>query len=269
MLTPFFTIIIPTYNSVQTIRKAINSIVRQSFDDYEIIVVDGLSKDGTVRVLGEMGLEKMTVHSEPDAGIYDAMNKGIRMAKGKWLYFLGSDDQLYNENVLAEIHRICSQTTTKFIHGNVFISGEVSWANGQKIYGGPFDLKRILLTNICHQAIFYNREFIVDNGLAYNLKYRILADWDFNIRCRSLTEFTFVDLVIATFYAGGLSTTQAKDESFFRDFVKNFLTYFKISSYDMLTSELPKSRLSQLIKIRKKENLIRYCFNKLAGRLVR
>jgi glycosyltransferase involved in cell wall biosynthesis len=101
----FFSIIIPTFNSEKVLRECLNSIVEQTFNNYEIILIDGLSTDSTVDIIKEYSLNNPNIHwvSEKDLGIYDAMNKGIKIANGEWVYFLGSDDKLSSNNALQEI----------------------------------------------------------------------------------------------------------------------------------------------------------------------
>src|ERR1700722_16529958 len=104
-MSNLLSIIIPTYNSQNTILTALQSIVKQSFDDFEIIIVDGLSNDDTVTIVKNFQDDRIKIISELDNGIYDAMNKGIDRAKGDWLYFLGSDDRLYNDTVLEDVNK--------------------------------------------------------------------------------------------------------------------------------------------------------------------
>ena len=95
-MPPFISIIIPTFNAESTILKALESILQQTFKDFEILIIDGLSKDKTIEIVENLKDSRIKIHSDKDIGIYDAMNKGIHYAQGKWLYFIGSDDYLYN-----------------------------------------------------------------------------------------------------------------------------------------------------------------------------
>ena len=96
-------IIIPTYNSASVLAKALDSIVKQNFTDWEVLVMDGVSTDNTIKVAQSYNDSRIHIFSEPDKGIYDAMNKGIEKAQGEWLYFLGSDDWLLNGNVFDSL----------------------------------------------------------------------------------------------------------------------------------------------------------------------
>ena len=96
-------IIIATYNSGKTLRRALDSVLNQSYQDWECIVVDGASKDNTIEIVKEYVSKdsRFRYMSEPDHGIYDAFNKGWKMAKGEWVMYLGSDDEYTKEGIKA------------------------------------------------------------------------------------------------------------------------------------------------------------------------
>lgn len=212
MGSPFFTIIIPSFNSGDKIQGALNSVLQQQFTDFEILVIDGLSGDGTVDILKENSQQDGRVRfiSEKDNGIYDAMNKGIKLAKGEWIYFLGSDDRLYDNRVLTLVFDKLNEAPCDLLYGNIFSQ------RSNSLYGGAFTLDRLLRDNISHQAIFYNRKISTIVG-EYNTKYRTHADWDFNIRCFSNNQIVtkYSPLTIALFAAGGVSSRH--EVLFFRE----------------------------------------------------
>lgn len=166
----------------------------------------------------------MQVNVNEDEGIYDAMNSGILKAKGEFLYFLGSDDALFHPQTLEQIAVVAQQNPLKVIYGNVEMLGTSSLVKNGTIYGGAFNLKRLMVHNIPHQAIFYPKIVFQEIG-AYNTAYRILADHDLNLRAMSRFDFLHVDQIIAFFAVGGASTQQV-DTAFERDKVRNFLSYF-------------------------------------------
>ncbi|MET0572218.1 MAG: glycosyltransferase family 2 protein [Pedobacter agri] len=221
---PFFSIIIPTYNSSHSINDCFKSVLNQSYNNYEILVIDGLSTDCTSKIVQSYNDAKISFMSSKDNGIYDAMNKGIAVASGDYLLFLGSDDTLYNNQVLQKIANKISATNAKVIYGNVKMQGDSELVKNGTIYGNEFDLKRLLVHNIPHQAIFYHKSVFKELGI-YNLKYKILADHDFNLRAISKFTFHYDDLTVANFAVGGSSTTMI-DESFELDRYKNFINYF-------------------------------------------
>jgi glycosyltransferase involved in cell wall biosynthesis len=197
-------IIIPTYNSSETLKKCLESVLNQSFEDFEVLIMDGNSNDSTVQIAKSYDNDKVKIFSENDCGVYDAMNKGIKTAKGEWLYFLGSDDELYEDLILKKIAYF-SEGNPKIIYGNVMVDQDAGWAKNGQIYDGLFSKEKIIQNNICHQSIFYHKDVFNSIG-DYNLRYPINADHDFNIRACALFEFQYVDLIIAKFRGGGLSS---------------------------------------------------------------
>jgi glycosyltransferase involved in cell wall biosynthesis len=215
MTKVFFSIIIPTFNAEKTISIALKSIISQSFGEFEILIIDGASSDNTLEVIKEYEDKPfITCVSEKDKGVYDAMNKGIQLAKGHWIYFLGSDDYLFNSNVLEHVHDTITHTSTDF---DVFY-GNVKTPLYDRIFDGEFDNDKILKININHQAIFYNRTVFEKIGM-YNLKYKIAADYEFNLRCyfNKDIKVKYIDLVVAYFSEGGLSSV-GFDELFYKEF---------------------------------------------------
>jgi glycosyltransferase involved in cell wall biosynthesis len=196
-----FSIITPTYNCGPKIVRTINSVLSQDNDLYEYIVIDGDSSDGTQSEIESFG-DRIRFVSEPDRGVYDAMNKGIEMARGKYIYFLGAGDTL-RANVLRNLARVIPDGELAFIYGNVY------WVDEAFIYGGEFDKLRLETFNICHQAIFYERA-IFDVIGRFELDYKILADYVFNIKCfgNDKIQKTYLDYVVANFEGGGLSAQQ-------------------------------------------------------------
>lgn len=202
-------IIIVVYNGAATLSNAIDSVLEQTYQNFELLVVDGGSTDGTIAILKKHSHPNFYWKSEPDKGIYDAMNKGIQQANGEWVYFLGCDDSFYDNTILENIFRKELFSGKDFIYGNV-------WKNGTQ-YDGEFDRNKIIDKNICHQGIFYRRSLHDQIG-SYNLNYKLFADWDFNLRCffNNAIRIQYVDIIIANFAEGGVS--RGKDDfSFFRN----------------------------------------------------
>lgn len=225
---PFFTIIIPVYNGSLHIYKALNSLLNQTFTDFEVLIMDGNSQDCTVEyTLNHVSNDtRFKIFSEPDKGIYDAMNKGIVKAKGQWIYFLGSDDQFFDQNTLQDTQVFIKslKETVGFVYGNVLVKGNVKWAKDGTKYDGKFDDLKIKRKNICHQAIFYNKEKKLKYA-PYNLKYKLCADWDINLKIWANEKTAYYDKTIAIFNAGGAST-DGSDPIFGKDFKNNVNAYF-------------------------------------------
>lgn len=206
-----FSIIIPTYNSSATIKRCITSIADQKHKDYEVVIVDGNSTDNTLAIINELKslLPNIQIMSEPDKGIYDAMNKGIEMAQGDWLYFLGSDDYFYTNTTLSDVADKTSNSVD-VLYGNVqFMPANYS-------FGQETDVFLIISQNIPHQAIFYHKKCFDD--FRYNLKYKIWADWEINIRLlKKNYVFSYIPQTIAFFNLGGESSVLQFDKVFLND----------------------------------------------------
>ena len=172
--------------------------------------MDGGSQDQTVETIQDItkGDSRVRIFSGKDRGIYDAMNKGIKCAEGRWLYFLGSDDCLTGSNILSQVAMELSDESCHLLYGNV-------WMN-KRVYDGVFSMDKLLRKNISHQGIFYRADVfeIVGN---YRIDFRLHADWDFNIRCFLEHQLVvrYVSIVIASFAQGGVSS--AHDQPFLRE----------------------------------------------------
>jgi glycosyltransferase involved in cell wall biosynthesis len=209
MDAPRVTIIIPCYNAEKLLAECLNGVLAQEYGNKEVIIVDGGSADGTTGIIKKYAFEHSSIRwvSEKDRGVYDAMNKGVGLATGEWVYFLGADDRFYDNHVLAQL----------FPAGQDIIYGNVEFKYSKQIYNGPYDLKRVLFeSNICHQAIFYRRSVFEKVGL-YDTECRVYADRDFNIRCfldRRL-RIKYADRVIAIYNEqDGLSAQERADPNF-------------------------------------------------------
>ncbi len=232
-----FSIIIPTFNSEASLPMSLASIANQTFKNVEVLIMDGASTDGTIEAASSFvkTIPKLSIYSEKDEGIYDAMNNGILKSKGEWLYFMGSDDRLYDIHVLEKLDEFLSKVSSQVVYGNVEISGDTGWAKDGTLYDGPFDLPKLLNRNINHQAIFYRSRFIKAEVGFFNTRYHVLSDWDFNLRCWAKSPFQFVNLTVAFFAAGGAST-DGIDKEFSKDRIDNILRYFKIDLFNKLVN---------------------------------
>lgn len=186
-------------------------MIDQSFKNFEIIIIDGLSTDSTLNIACSFEDDRIKYISEQDKGIYDAMNKGIELAAGEYLYFLGSDDTLYDNYVFEKVALALKRSFSVVLYGNVKINGDAGWASDKQIYDGEFDTSKILKKNISHQAIFYKKEIL--EGEKFNIAFKICADYDLNLRLFSRYKFQYDDLIVATFNGGGKSVS-AEDKDF-------------------------------------------------------
>ncbi len=263
-----FSIIIPTYNSSDTLSRTMESIVGQTYNDLEVIIMDGVSNDNTLAVAKKYSekIANLLIISEKDNGIYDAMNKAIDVATGEWVLFLGSDDTLYDKNTLAKVSNYIETTQAPVLYGSAKILGDTGWAKDGEIYAGEFNLPKLLNQNICHQAIFYNREFIKDKVGYFSLDYKKSSDWDFNLRCWAIKPFEYMDLIVANFKAGGFST-HSTDHKIVDDFVNNVRTYFKIDLFNPLINNPGFIFYGQVRQKQQAENRIRFNFVKVIKKI--
>lgn len=211
-----FSIVTPTFNVAHSLEATLRSVQSQTGVTHEHIIVDGGSTDGTLDLLQQHGSVDWV--SEPDQGIYDALNKGIRRARGEWLHFLGADDALAAPDVLQGV-AAAIQPGDRVVYGDV-----VSEVFGGR-YGGAWDQRRILDTNICHQAIFFHREVFETVG-DFDLRYPWLSDWDHNLKWLFHPDLPsrHIDLVVAEFGHTGISSLN-RDDAFYRDRRYNYLRY--------------------------------------------
>ena len=167
--------------------------------------MDGASTDDTTKIAQSYNDSRIRIYSEPDKGIYDAMNKGILKAKGEWTYFLGSDDWLIHEGVL---HNVFSQD----INDYDVVYGDVDAPHLASAHSGAWSLETVDY-NRCHQAILYKRAIFKRLGM-YNLKYKIWADYDLNLKWffdRKLKN-KYIPIKIAHYSEGGFSCYQLDSE---------------------------------------------------------
>jgi glycosyltransferase involved in cell wall biosynthesis len=202
---PKVSIIIVTFNAAGLLQQCLNYIYKQTYPFLEIIVIDGGSKDGTVDILKANNDKIAFWKSEPDKGIYYAMNKALAHVTGEWVYFLGADDELFDKfsDLLREL-----KDPSAVYYGRVIIKNKET--------PGPVNAYKHAKDTICHQAIVYPA--LVFKKYQYNTKYPITADHLLNMQLWSDKNFhfEFVDLTIAKFNDTGISSTKI-DKIFKKD----------------------------------------------------
>ena len=203
MNTPYLTIIMPTLQAEKTLNEALDSICTQQFGDYEVLIMDSVSRDGTLDIAKQYAErdQRIRVFSEPDKGVYDAMNKGIEKARGEWILFLGSDDKLQDDDVLQVFASGSGLGELDMVYGNVVSPSY------KGIYDGEFTFEKLLRRNLPHQAIFYKKS-LFDRIGRFVISYKGYADWDLNIRCFKdpRIQISYIDIVVAYFGAEGISS---------------------------------------------------------------
>lgn len=202
---PKISIITPTFNAAKTLRHCIESIVTQNYTNIEYWLIDGLSTDNTVAIIEEYASKYPFIKyiSEKDSGVYDAMNKGINLANGEWLYFLGADDRLVSENVLERIFMQNNDYEADFIVGNILIQSTNKYINYSQV---KFDTWFCISENVGHQALFTHQNTFHKVG-KFDTSYKLSADNRFFYQAlRAGANYRYIDVDIAYFAGTGISS---------------------------------------------------------------
>ena len=201
-------IITINYNNREGLEKTVESVLKQSaLGDFEYIIIDGASNDGSVDVLRKNEERFTFVVSEPDSGIYNAMNKGLRAASGEYLLFLNSGDTLYSEQTIADV--IPKLTDDDLIVGRIMkVPGNVLSDSGMEL-----SLFHFINKSLPHQATFIRRDLLLKTP--YDEKYRIVSDWKFFVQAVVIgnCSYRYIDDVVSYYDCNGLSSNN-RDESF-------------------------------------------------------
>jgi glycosyltransferase involved in cell wall biosynthesis len=200
---PLISIVLVCLNAGKSIERTLQSIFTLDYPKFELIVIDGISDDGTIDILKDYSEKIDALIIEKDHGIYDAMNKGVKIANGDFIYFIGGDDVIVNSwlNLVGRMKA-----------GNTIYYGNSYFPVSKKKYDGEFSTLKLLFRNICHQSIFYPRS--VFDKYKFSGKYPLLADYHLNLILKRDSGFTFryIDILTAIFSENGISTCEADNE---------------------------------------------------------
>lgn len=199
---PLVSIITVVHNGVSSIEKTIQSVINQTYDHIDYIIIDGRSSDGTVDVLKKYKDKIAYWISEPDKGISDAFNKGIKASKGEWINFLNCADIFTNNNVVDNMafHFCDSDIVTAFAKfGESFIPKRLV-TNEDKLH------KKAMIS---HQASFIKRSIFDEIGI-FDKNFSIRMDYDFWLRALKKYKFKFIDNVIVDYDPNGISGRDLK-----------------------------------------------------------
>ena len=218
---PKISIITPVYNRVGMIGQTIQSVLGQNYPNLEYIIIDGASKDNTLSVISQSGVEPTHLVSERDKGIYDAMNKGLALAKGDYLMFLNAGDSLYSPDTLQRIAEVAQTESPDVIYGDTaIVDAERNYLRPRKLRP-PKTLTRNSFKNgmlVCHQAFLPKREL----AMPYDMKYRLSADFDWCVKILSASKkCTQIESFIVNYLEEGATT---------RNHIKSLKERFRIMS---------------------------------------
>lgn len=212
MQYPIFSIITITYNAAKCLEQTVLSILSQSYSNIEYIIIDGASSDGTLEIIKQYESGVSCWISEPDKGIYDAMNKGLQRATGDYVWFINAGDSLYTSDIVQQIASLVQKKKVlpDIIYGETIIVDEDGKSLGKRRLKAPDKLTwksfRMGML-VCHQS------FITKRTIAplYDLTYRYSADFEWCIRCmKNARRIYNTRMVLSNFLDGGVSTTQRK-----------------------------------------------------------
>lgn len=207
-MNPLFSIITVTYNAASTLPATLRSVGEQTCKLYEYLVIDGDSKDGTADLANASGINNLTVVCEPDRGLYDAMNKGLGLAKGDYVIFLNAGDSFHSPNVLQLIADTIMENDYP---GIVYGQTQIVNADRKRIGDRHLTAPAILTLDsfkegmvVCHQAFIVLRK-LVDN---YDTRYKFSADFEWCIRCLQRSHRNcYIDRILIDYLSEGITTS--------------------------------------------------------------
>ena len=202
-------------NNKDGLKKTIQSVINQTFTDYEFIIIDGLSQDGSTDIIKQYDKDITYWISEKDSGIYNAMNKAIKQASGEYLYFLNSGDKLASNNVFEQIFDKTHEHS--FICGNYITEhkGDFKKEEPYKNRDWRLSLYDLYAGYLCHQAFFIHRDNFMQYGL-YDESLRIVADWKLFYQAIAIDQkpVLYKDTDIVYYNLEGLSSAIGGDAIF-------------------------------------------------------
>ncbi|MCM1112542.1 MAG: glycosyltransferase [Muribaculum sp.] len=232
-----FSIIVVALNPGEKLKRTIDSVLSQTYDDYEIVVKDGGSTDGSVE-----GLEKnphMRVFTEPDKGIYDAMNQASARAQGEYFLFLNCGDVFYDDKVLERTAaRIAAEAGKERGERPLLLYGDTYGAKNGVMIAAPHRIDGFACyRNIpCHQSCFYAAKLCREKP--YDPAYRIRADYDHFLWCvyRAGAETVYLEDPVAAYEGGGYSESREnrkRDKAEHRRITEEYLSAWELRRYRM------------------------------------
>jgi glycosyltransferase involved in cell wall biosynthesis len=208
MIGPKISIITSTYNAAATIADCIISINAQTYHDIEHLIIDGGSSDQTLEIVKaheQLFDGQMKWISEPDKGIYDAWNKGVKLATGDWIAFVGGDDILLSNAIEDYVNEINRNEDINFISSKVLLVKQN--LRPLRIIGEPWSDRMKTFSCIAHVGSLHAKSLFNLKG-TYNENYKISGDYDFLLRCMDIIKPSYIPIVTAKIREGGISGRQ-------------------------------------------------------------
>lgn len=199
------TIITVCYNAQESIEDTIKSVIAQSYPNIEYLIIDGNSSDNTVEIIKKYS-NRLHYVSEPDKGIFDAMNKGIDMAKGDWVIFMNSGDIFSRNSIISEVfQKVSEKRDISIIYGSYILRKNMKLVPTNPFYNSS---KKIKGMGICHQSIFVRTE--IARKYHFDLNYKVAADYNMMMNAyRDGFLFFDTNLPVAIYDTNGFSAKNA------------------------------------------------------------
>lgn len=178
---PLISIVTITYNASAEIIPTLKSVTEQTCDDFEYLVIDGASRDDTLELVRRHGPSGARILSEPDRGLYDAMNKGLHLARGKYVLFLNAGDAFHDADTLGA-YAAAAEGGADIIYGDTVIVDAAREFVAPRHLSAP---ERLTVESFSHGMLICHQAFMVRRSLApdYDLSYRFSADYDWTVKC--------------------------------------------------------------------------------------
>jgi len=208
------TVITVCYNSEKTIRSTIESVLKQDYRPLQYVIIDGKSVDSTMEIINsyknKFVLEGIALNicSEEDEGIYDAMNKGVRLSQGKWVNFMNSDDNFHFDGAVSYMMKN-DTSDIDVLYGNEYIRDK----EGKLIFNKRENDLSVITKYLpfCHQSVFVKKEKLIK--YPFDLEYKYIADLDFFLKLYFLdnAKFKYCDVAVSDYFSGGQSFENVLD----------------------------------------------------------
>lgn len=216
-------VVVPTFRSAALLPGLLASLAEQTWRGFEVVISDGASDDDTLAIVRQWQdrLPPVLVDSRRDSGVYDAINRGVRLSHAPWFLVMGSDDRLHAPDTLARAADLLQDLpdplrdpmAPELVYGDVrMMAANQHGVQSGGRYAGPIAFDRLATSNICQQAAFYRRSLFDALG-GFDLRYPLYADWAFNLKASFRRPLRWVDLVVADYASTGMST-RMRDERF-------------------------------------------------------
>jgi glycosyltransferase involved in cell wall biosynthesis len=206
-------IITVSYNSANTIKETIDSVLSQEYPDIEYIIIDGLSTDGTQEIVKSYGSKISKFVSEKDSGLYDAMNKGISLATGDVIGILNSDDVYAHDKVISEVMNTVKHEKVDVVYGDLFYFKTEFPNKALRYYkGGVFSLSRVSYGLMPPHPTFFIKKDVYEKYGKFDTRYTLSADFDLILRFLGVHKvpFAYIPKVLVKMRTGGKSTSSLK-----------------------------------------------------------